>query len=151
MKKMKQLLSVLLVVVMLTGALSARAAEEVASGTCGENLTWVLTDDGTLTISGTGAMDDYARYGAPWDAHKNKIVSVVVENGVTSIGDNAFAYYNFLASVTLSATVETIGEEALTGCRKLETITVEDGSEHFSSIDGVLFDSEATKLIIYPN
>ena len=49
-------------------------AAEIASGTCGENLTWVLTDDGTLTISGTGAMDTYSysrENFEPWHQFRN--------------------------------------------------------------------------------
>ncbi len=62
------------------------------SGTCGENVTWTLTKDGTLTISGTGAMKNYGYEGGqPWMAYANQITSVVVENGVTAhrTGENA--------------------------------------------------------------
>lgn len=60
---------------------------------CGENLTWKLTDDGTLIISGTGSMtewDDYKYY--PWFFDYKKITKVIIENGVTNIGKNAFSF-----------------------------------------------------------
>ena len=65
------------------------------SGTCGENLTWTMDDRGTVTISGTGPMTDYPVAGtSPWthpgDDIRNNIYGVIVENGVTSIGQNAF-------------------------------------------------------------
>lgn len=63
----------------------------VDSGTCGENLTWTLDDSGTLTISGTGAMTNYSSFG-PWYNNRLSINSVVIEDGVTSIGN--YAFYN---------------------------------------------------------
>ena len=60
-------------------------------GTCGENLTWTLTYDGVLTISGTGEMTDYPNFAdVPWNAYREKILSVVMEPGVTSVGGYAF-------------------------------------------------------------
>lgn len=67
-------------------------AAVVDSGTCGTNLTWTLDDNGTLTISGNGKMKDYGLYGgaqSPW-LGSSEITSIVIENGVTSIGDRAF-------------------------------------------------------------
>ena len=67
--------------------------EETISGTCGENLTWTLDSDGTLTISGSGSMTDYGWYyntQSPWHDDIN-INSLVVEEGVADISDYAFA------------------------------------------------------------
>ena len=70
---------------------AALEAGVVASGTCGENLSWVLTEDGVLRISGNGAMPDYSTSSvAPWYSKRTKITSVVVEPGVTNVGDYAF-------------------------------------------------------------
>ena len=78
-------------------------------GKCGENVYWVLKD-GVLTISGTGPMYDFENYfTVPWDSEYTSIISVVVEDGVTSIGDWAFAYTNSLKSVTLPNSITTIG------------------------------------------
>lgn len=93
-------------------ALFADNGDVIASGVCGENgdnLTWVLTGDGTLTISGSGGMKDYvlcdpnaeARTSAPWGTYWEQITSVVMEHGVTSIGGAAFVHGNKLTSVTI--------------------------------------------------
>lgn len=70
-----------------------QAAEVVKSGTCGDNLTWTLDADGVLTISGTGAMKDYTdssnRNPSPF-CENNTIKTVVIEKGVTSIGEWRF-------------------------------------------------------------
>lgn len=69
------------------------AAEIVDQGTCGDNLTWVLDDGGTLTISGQGAMKSDPK-SAPWKDYSESVYQVVVEEGVTSIMDklkSAFA------------------------------------------------------------
>ena len=78
------------------------------SGKCGENATWTLDDDGTLTISGTGAMYDY-EYDTPWGLGINK---VVIEPGITSIGSYAFALCSKLTDVTIPDTVTNIGNGA---------------------------------------
>ena len=93
-------------------ALFADHGDVIASGVCGENgdnLTWVLTGDGTLTISGSGGMKGYvlcdpnaeARTSAPWGTYWEQITSVVMEHGVTSIGGAAFVHGNKLTSVTI--------------------------------------------------
>lgn len=90
----KKILSIFLAFCLIFSLLPMGAmADEAKSGTCGENLTWVLKD-GTLTISGTGKMYDYDysdyEAAAPWIRDKYKIKSVVIEDGVTSIGSEAF-------------------------------------------------------------
>ena len=154
MKKLHHLIAALLVVVMLMGMLPASATEipdapdenlndtlierpksnaqtmaltEDASGSCGENLTWELTTDGTLTISGEGAMEDYDFCETPWEDYRGQILSVVVEDGVTSIGDYSFWECWMLASVTLPGQMAKIGVSAFHGCEKLESIDLPDG------------------------
>ena len=64
---------------------------------CGENVTWTL-EGGTLTISGTGAMYDYnSRQNVPWYNSRTNITTVVIEEGVTTIGDLAFYHCNNLS------------------------------------------------------
>lgn len=94
------------------------------SGTCGENLTWKI-EDGVLTISGTGAMMDYSWCqdpAAPWAAAKIK--SVVIESGVTSIGNSAF-FYSSLTSITIPDSVTSIGDHAFDR-GSLTSITIPD-------------------------
>ena len=93
-------IALLLVLCILPG--TARAAEVVEEGTCGaegDNLTWVLTDDGVLTISGSGAMADYTSSTKPWNSYKATIQSAVIGQGVTSIGKSAFYSCKKLVSV----------------------------------------------------
>ena len=102
----------------------------VASGDCGTNVTWTLTSDGVMTISGSGAMAKYDPYmtKAPWDGYKASITSVVIESGVTSIGEYAFNQCTNLASVTINSTsLTSIGRSAFSGCSTLETITLPAG------------------------
>ena len=98
--------------------------EIIASGTCGENLTWTLDDAGTLTIFGTGAMWDYSS--SPWDSNRSAIKNVVIEDGVTTIGDYAFQYCKSLTSVTIPDSVTSIGAHAFENCTSLTSVTIGD-------------------------
>ena len=92
------------------------------SGTCGDNLTWKLSDGGTLTISGSGKMGDYEHGGCPWDAYRDSIQTVDISNGVTSIGNDAFSLCDNLTSVTLPESLTSIGMGAFVHCLKLNSI-----------------------------
>lgn len=81
------------------------------SGTCGDNLTWVLGTDGTLTISGTGAMEDYL-YSSPWYSSRSSVTKIVVEEGVTTIGVNAFEGCRKTTSISLPDSLTSIGDYA---------------------------------------
>jgi hypothetical protein len=98
-------------------------AEVVASGNCGttdheSEVTYSLTSDGVLTISGTGTMADFGNQTpAPWlSTYANRITSVVIESGVTSVGNYAFYGCNYLTSITLPANLQTIGNYAFVRC-----------------------------------
>ena len=136
----------------------------IASGTCGirgDNLTWVLTGDGTLTISGNGKMKNYENAAnepyttkiAPWYKYnKNtEIRLVVVETGVTSIGDFAFSGCDNLTSVVLPDSIDSIGSRIFSDCILLKSILVSEENAYYASVDGVLFNKELTKLIAYPS
>lgn len=103
----------------------ALAAGVVASGTCGKNLTWELGGDGTLRISGEGEMEDYAYGKTPWNPVSEKISKIVIEAGVTSIGDHAFYSCN-IESITIPDSVTSIGEYAFNGCSSLTSVTIPD-------------------------
>ena len=100
----------------------------IASGTCGENLTWKLDDEGTLTISGTGAMRDYTYFTdrAPWFSNRSLIKSVVIETGVTSIGSYAFYNSKSLTNIVIPNNVTSIGDAAFYECSSLTSITIPD-------------------------
>ena len=100
--------------------LSANAEE---SGTCGPDLKWHLTDNGVLTISGNGEMNDYSyRNRSPWS--KSDIKRIIIGDGVTTIGKYAFADCRVLTSVTIPNNVTTIGEYAFSVCRKLTSVNI---------------------------
>ena len=84
MRKMLMLAAALMIVTVFISFFGAIAE---TSGTCGDNLTWFLDDNGVLTISGTGEMYDYS---TTWSDYKTFIKSVVFDGNATSIGDQAF-------------------------------------------------------------
>ena len=80
--------------------------EEMISGVCGDNLTWSLSNEGVLTISGTGDMWDYDLECYPsWASNKFSIKSCVIEEGVTTIGAFAFYDYTSLQNVEIANSV----------------------------------------------
>lgn len=149
--KAKKLLSFLLVFTMLLSCCPmAVAAGVVDSGSCGDNVTWELTSDGTLTISGTGAIASYA-------FDKASITSVVIEEGVTSIGDRAFEKCTGLTSVVIGEDVTAIGNNAFIGCTGLTEIIFEGsaptsiGASPFIGVTATVYypgDSSWTREII---
>lgn len=97
---------------------------EIASGTCGENLTWVLTEDGTLTVSGEGEMETEAGENVPWYQYASSIQKVVIENGVTSIGARAFGDCSVLKEIVIPSSVTSIEDAAFISCISLSAITI---------------------------
>ena len=117
----------------------------IASGICGDNLTWVLTEDGTLAISGTGEMYGYnvstGNY-APWYNYRESIKTVVIETGATSIGSYAFSYCRNITSVEIPNSVTGIGISAFYDCSSLTSVPIPDsaisiGAEAFFSCDNL--------------
>jgi hypothetical protein len=93
------------------------------SGTCGENLTWTFDEDSnTLTILGNGAMYNYlVNYdtyipSTPWQRFRQSIMSVIIKDGVTTIGNNVFYGCSGLTSVTIPNSVTSIGDDAFYNC-----------------------------------
>ncbi len=122
----KIILSWLLALSLLLSLLpsAALAADTVDSGACGSGLTWTLDEDGVLTVSGTGEMDDYGTDDTPWYARHREITAVVIGDGVTGIGTYAFYNCTALTDVTISASVTSIGEYAFADCAALTNITL---------------------------
>ncbi|WP_337591164.1 leucine-rich repeat protein [Vescimonas sp.] len=118
----------------------------LASGTCGENLTWILDENGTLTISGTGAMTSPVW----WNSYKDSIKTVVIKDGVTTIEEGAFEDCENLTSITIPASVTNIGEDVFSGCSTLARIEVDSENQNYTSLDGVLFSKDLIKIIRYP-
>ena len=106
-----------------------------ASGTCGDNLTWVFYDDGELVISGTGDMYDFSYYSkyAPWYKYRDSIKTVTINNGVTSIGRSAFEDCYSLTSITIPDSITRIGGSAFDSCDSLTNITIPNGVTNIES------------------
>jgi len=131
MKKILLALSSLLLIALLALGLtlSASAEEDVIhSGTWGD-LTWTLNEaTGKLTISGTGEMNSFSLTSSEaWNAHTNTIESIVIEEGVTSIGASAFQSCQNLVSITIPNGVTRIEDLAFRYCKSLASITLPDG------------------------
>ena len=113
-------------------ALDITTAEILSQGTCGENLTWTFDSEGTLTISGAGAMYNYRSEGysgesndyVPWS--RGKIKAVIIRDNVTNIGQCAFANCTNLISVIIPDSVTSIEFAAFASCPSLTTITIPD-------------------------
>ncbi len=156
----------------LTVTDEAMNAEDVTSGTCGENLTWSL-EEGVLTISGTGTMTDYGSFtDAPW--RRKNVEKVILENGVTYISENAFSGCETLKAIEIPDSVEGIGSYAFNGCDALEVIEIpanvtdigdpvfwgcsglkeirvdSDNPSYSSDASGVFFDKAQTELLKAP-
>lgn len=110
---------------------NAIAASAESSGNCGDsgsNVTWSLDDNGTLTISGSGKIEDYrSDIDQPWYSNRSDITSVVIEPGVTSIGSLAFYKCSNLTSITIPSGLTSIGEMAFFNCSALTSVTIPNG------------------------
>lgn len=123
----KRFLGMLLAVLMVLTLLPAAAfADGELSGTCGDNVTWKLEGD-TLTISGTGPMFDYKSYNGPWNSTRMDIKSIVVGEGITTIGNSAFEGCSKVTSVSLPKTLTRIGGYAFDHCSSLKELSIPDG------------------------
>lgn len=119
-------------------------AEAASSGTCGENLTWTL-DDGVLTISGTGNMYVYKTPSVSnftWNNERSSIKEIVINSGVTSIGDFAFCGCTSLTSITIPVSVTYIGRESFTNCFNLEYVFYKGTPDEWSAMNSCLWGAE---------
>ena len=119
-----------------------------ASGTCGDNLTWDLTN-GVLTISGTGAMANYSPSGVPWYSSRSSIQSIIISDGCSSIGRNAFYNCSSLTSVTIPNSVTSINNDAFWGCSSLTSLTIPNSvtsikSYAFLNVPNIVYNGSAT-------
>ena len=124
----------------------------IAAGTCGyngDNLIWVLSGDGALTISGEGKMMNYSDSSvAPWYSNRTKILSVVVEDGVTSIGSRAFFGCSVLTDVTLSDDMTSIGYDAFRDCGSLNDVIIPESVTEIPY--GAFYNCTALKNVTLP-
>lgn len=152
---MKRILSSLLALAIALSLLAPVplhvSAAVIATGTCGKNLTWTLDEDGVMTISGTGSMDSYQGTSSPWYPHRESIQTVVIEDGVTSIGENAFGFSSNLTSATLGKDVSDIGIMAFRYCNNMTHFVVSESNPYLSAdSSGILFSKDKTVLVSMP-
>ena len=140
---MKKILSTLLFVCLLCGIAGADG------GSCGDGVRWDFSD-GTLTISytgsGTGAMTDGA---APWSSHQDDIRTIVIGEGVTHVGANAFYYYHTPTRAIISDTVTSIGEGAFYACWGINSLTMGKKVETIS--DEAFLNCSGFRTLILPD
>lgn len=156
MKRM--IIRVLLLSVLLTIALSGSALAMIESGnTCGEHVTWALDEEnGVLTVTGEGPMkndyttNEYNRifYLPPWWYRRDEIRSVVIEEGVTDIGQNAFSGCDRMTSVQLPDSLVTIQSGAFDSCKALTEIRFPDGLQVIAS--GAFNNCTGLKEVTFP-
>ena len=132
----KKFLSIVLALSVFCAFVPLVASAET-SGTCGKNLTWILDDYGTLTISGTGNMENWnlssgEKKESPFKNNK-EIKHVVIEDGVTDIGYCAFGDCSNLKDITIADSVTNIGKLAFKNCSSLENIIIPNSVEVINS------------------
>ena len=145
------------------GQCTCSPASVAYSGTCGDNLTWTLDCAGTLTISGSGEMDtdlvfddvwngkeyeDGITVSPPWYDYRKSITQLILEEGVTTVGDYAFTECTALTSVTLPKGVTTIGTRAFRECSALEEIILSPG---LAEIKGEAFEGCQISSLYLPD
>ncbi len=176
----KRLLSLVLVLCMLISAMpsfviTADAAEIIRTRTY-ENMSWTLYSEGTLVISGSGEMIDIVEIGdTGWLGYNEyevirtviieygittiehgafsgctSLESITIPNSVTTIGGGAFGGCTSLESITIPGSVTTIEGDPFRGCSNLTSITVSRNNLCYSSIDGVLFNSDRSEISCFP-
>lgn len=142
-------------------------------GECGDNLTYSFNKDtGVLTISGTGDMYDFGHYARqPWNGYQKDIKKIIIEEGITYIGSNAFCSLINLEDISLPDSLISIGEIAFSniglseihipasvnniehsifGSNKTLKIIIDEGSPYYTTVDDVIYTKDMSTLVIYP-
>ena len=116
---------------------------------CGNNLTWILDDNGVLKISGTGDMYNWTNGdNAPWYASRSKITAVEISTGVTSIGSYAFYDCDGLVDIVIPVSVKNINSYMFYDCDGLLSVILEDGVATIGR--NVFYNCDKLKTIIIP-
>ena len=135
-KNWKRILTPLLVLCLVIAAAvfiaqDANAAETVDAGTCGENVEWALSDTGILYIYGKGSMYDESSYATFFSNYYVK--TVVIDEGVTSVGTYQFKNCDMLQAVYLPSTCKTINTGAFYNCASLSYVSMQKGLTRIDS------------------
>ncbi|MDD6678881.1 MAG: leucine-rich repeat protein, partial [Firmicutes bacterium] len=131
MRFLRKMTAFLLALVLICQFVPAVHAETVASGICGENLTWTLDSNGKMTIRGSGRMWDflddspsYDYHPCPWEEYKLQIKSVVFEDGITYVGASAFYLCENLSAVQFTDSIQKIGNFSFFCCERLQNFVL---------------------------
>ena len=134
----------------MTGAglfpLSATAAT-VDSGSCGETITWTLDSDGLLTLSGSGALEDYAYEDSPF-YQNTAIRAAAFESGITDVTGALFFGCTALRRITFSASVTHINGYVGESCARLETLIVSGSNPVYVSAGNCIIEKETGMLVL---
>ena len=145
-------LFLLLFCVMLCFTNCSEKGGTLASGRIGMH-TWILSDDGMLTIDGIGEMPDYqvepTENLPPWLEFRNDITGVIIGNDVSKIGDYVFFRCGNLASVTFGNAVTAIGNNAFSGCSSLTSVTIPNSITEIKI--GIFYECSGLKSVSIPN
>ena len=147
---MKRFISLFMTVIMIFSVVISTDMLSV-SATDNSNIKWSFNSKtGTLTISGAGKMDDYNEHDikAPWKKYNNYMTNIIIENGITSIGNYAF-WCSETFNITIPNSVKNIGKGAFAYCKNLTNVTIPNGvtSINYDTFD---FCSSLTNITI-PN
>ena len=116
----KKILAMFLAIVLVLGTLPVLAISSAAEGDSGavtDTINWAIDADYNLTITGTGAMLDYAAEAdRPWEAYKALAKTITVGEGITSVGERSFSHFTALESISLSDTVTTLMNDCFAYC-----------------------------------
>lgn len=156
----KKLMLAIAVILIIVGCTTIAFADTTSSGKCGDNITWTLSDDGTLTLTGTGAMYNYSVHGTgntpPWYRNAYDIKKVVIQDGITTIG--AYAFYDCknmneisipnslqsfgswslcqtgIKSISIPASIKTISNDVFWKCSNLKKVTISDLKSYLNAV-----------------
>ena len=113
-----------------------------------DTITWKL-EDGVLTVSGNGPMEDYFMYDdVPWYSERDKITRIVLGEGITRIGNNAFTDLSALRAIKIPEHVKEIGDFAFYRCGLLTTVYLSDGTESIGEY--AFYDCKQLKVVRIP-
>lgn len=126
---------------------ASSAASAAITGKCGDKVSFQLDDEGVLTISGNGPMSDYTEGESPF-AGNDKIKKVILENGVTHIGNHSFSSCHSLLSAALPDSLTSIGEFVFDNCSSLNELTIPDS---VTSIGQFAFSGTALRSVVIPD
>ena len=126
MKRFIKMLVAIFALCLVFCATPKAEAATVASGSCGTGVTWKLSDTGTLSVSGSGAMADYdsSLSSVPWRNYLGSIKTITFSSGVTHIGNYAFAGCVYAKTITIGTGVKTIGEGAFMACISVTSLNI---------------------------